>query len=67
MDTQYPSVQCAAGVFNCGCGRSFHHQGDLTGLLMDSLKLSENILNVPVEEFLINRITSHNILSTAST
>ena len=24
-DTQHPSVQCIAGVFNCRCGHSFHH------------------------------------------
>jgi len=30
MDTRHPSVQCFTGNFNCGCGCSFHHQGDLT-------------------------------------
>ena len=30
MDTQHPGVQYPAGNFNCGCGRSFCRQGDLT-------------------------------------
>ena len=68
MDAQHLSVQCTAVVFNSGCGCSFHHHGDLTHHLHYfnvQPKIVRNILNVPVEEFSINRLTSHSIQSTA--
>ena len=34
-DTQWPST---TGDFNCGCGHSFHHQGNLTDHVMDNQK-----------------------------
>ena len=30
VDSQHPGMQCTVEDFKCGCGRSFHHQGDLT-------------------------------------
>ena len=30
VDSHHPGVRCTTANFKCGCGRSFHRQGDLT-------------------------------------